>query len=191
VTPGRVLLSLALILALAVGLSAMAYTFLAGSTQGPSVGWGQLLQNISKGQVARIVQSGTTLTVTDAAGATYTVIGPGQPEVNSDYRLDFERAAADGGRTFDDSTYVIEPAPDNSWIGLVLTGILPLIVIGGFIYFMMRMARRQIASGASLGARSAAPTLADRLKQLDDAREAGLITASEYDAACAQILDRA
>lgn len=172
-----------------MAVSALMYTLLAGSTQSPSVGWGEFLQNVSHGQVAKIVQSGNTLTVTDTAGATYTVIAPGQPEINQDYRLDFERAAADGGRTFDDSTYTIEPAPDNSWIGLVLTGILPLIIIGGFIYFMMRTAQRQMRTGSAFNVRPSPPTLAERLKQLDDARNAGLITADEYQVKRQQILD--
>ena len=46
------------------------------------------------------------------------------------------RAASPGSRRS-----IPKPAPDNSWIGLVLTGLLPLIIIGGFIYFMMRQAQ--------------------------------------------------
>lgn len=176
-------------LVLVMGLSALIYTWLAATPQYPLTGWGTFLGNISHGQVAKIVQSGNTLTVTDNAGTVYTVIAPGQPEINEDYRLDFERAAADGGRTFDDSTYTIEPAPDNSWIGLVLTGILPLLIIGGFIYFMMRTAQRQMRTGSTFNVRPPAPTLAERLKQLDDARNAGLITGAEYDAKRAQILE--
>jgi ATP-dependent Zn protease len=176
--------------ALVAVLSALIYTLLAGSTTPSSIGWGEFLQNISDGTVSRIVQQGTTLTVTDPSGIAYTVAAPGNPNVNSDYLVDFQRAAANGGRTFDNTIYTIEPPNDSSWIGLVLTGILPLIIIGGFVYFMTRQARRQWAvSGGPNQFRAPPPTLADRLRQLDEAKAAGLITPDEYEAKRRQIVD--
>ena len=43
------------------------------------------------------------------------------------------------------------PAPDTSWLGLLLTGLLPLLVIGGFIFFMMRQAQGTNNQALSFG----------------------------------------
>ena len=40
---------------------------------------------------------------------------------------------------------------DTSWIGLLLTGLLPLLVIGGFIFFMMRQAQGTNNQALSFG----------------------------------------
>ena len=41
------------------------------------------------------------------------VTAPGAPGVNSDYLIDLQRAAADGGRTFDATQYSIQSTTDN------------------------------------------------------------------------------
>ena len=43
------------------------------------------------------------------------------------------------------------PTADTSWIGLLLTGLLPLLVIGGFIFFMMRQAQGTNNQALSFG----------------------------------------
>ena len=47
------------------------------------------------------------------------------------------------------------PTADTSWIGLLLTGLLPLLVIGGFIFFMMRQAQGTNNQALSASARAA------------------------------------
>jgi ATP-dependent Zn protease len=185
----RVTLAFLLILVLTPALVAASYTFLTSGSRTSTVGWGQFLQFISTGQVAHVVQEGSMLTVTDIAGNQYTVTAPGVRGVNADYLVDFQRAAADGGRTFDATTYAIQPVPDTSWIGLVLTGLLPLLVIGSFVFFMSQAARKQARAAAHFQSRPPALSLTDRLRQLDEARAAGLMTADEYDAKRAQIVD--
>jgi cell division protease FtsH len=140
-----------LMLVLVMGVGALLYTWLAGSTQEQTVGWGQFLTNVQKGEVAQVVQQDTTLTVTGRDGKKYTVVAPGVPGVNADYLKDIQAAAAAGGLTFDQNNYSVEKAPDNGWIGLVLTGLLPLLVIGGFIYFMMRQAQGTNNQALSFG----------------------------------------
>ncbi|HEX8024919.1 MAG TPA: ATP-dependent zinc metalloprotease FtsH [Candidatus Limnocylindrales bacterium] len=142
-----------LMLVLVMGVSALLYTWLAGSSQTPPVGWGTFLSNVQHGLVTKVVQQDTTLTVTDnkTPATTYTVIAPGVPGVNADYLKDIQAAAAQGNQTFDVSQYSVEKSPDNSWIGLVLTGLLPLLIIGGFIYFMMRQAQGTNNQALSFG----------------------------------------
>jgi len=141
-----------LMLVLVMGISALLYTWLAGSTPNKDVGWGQFLTYVSKGQVSKVVQQDNTLTVTDATTkATYTVVAPGVPGVNGDYLKDIQAAAAAGGLTFEQNNYSVDKAADNSWLGLVLTGLLPLIIIGGFIFFMMRQAQGTNNQAMSFG----------------------------------------
>jgi cell division protease FtsH len=142
-----------LMLVLVMGISALLYTWLAGNTPAQTVGWGDFLNNVKVGQVDKIVQQDTTLTVTskDNPPKVYTVTAPGVPGVNADYLKDIQAAAAAGGNTFDQTKFSVEKAADNSWIGLVLTGLLPLIIIGGFIYFMMRQAQGTNNQALSFG----------------------------------------
>jgi len=140
-----------LMLVLVMGISALLYTWLAGSAPNKDVGWGQFLTNVQQGDVAKVVQQDNTLTVTDSAGKTYTVNAPGVPGVNGDYLKDVQAAATAGGKTFTQANYSVEKAADNSWLGLVLTGLLPLIIIGGFIFFMMRQAQGTNNQAMSFG----------------------------------------
>jgi cell division protease FtsH len=140
-----------LMLVLVMGVSALLYTWFAGSSAPETVGWGQFLDRVSQGQVAKVVQKDVTLTVTGTDNKTYTVIAPGVPGVNGDYLKDIQAAAEAGGVTFDRGNYTVERAEDNSWIGLVLTGLLPLLIIGGFIYFMMRQAQGTNNQALSFG----------------------------------------
>jgi cell division protease FtsH len=140
-----------LMLVLVMGISALLYTWLAGSTPAATKGWGEFLTAVSKGEVVKVVQQDNTLTVTGPDNKTYTVTAPGVPGVNADYLKDIQTAAQEGGRTFDQSKYSVEKAPDNSWLGLVLTGLLPLLIIGAFIYFMMRQAQGTNNQAMSFG----------------------------------------
>jgi cell division protease FtsH len=141
-----------LMLVLVMGVSALLYTWFAGSSAPESVGWGDFLNRVSRGEVQQVVQKDVTLTVTPAGGGEqYTVIAPGVPGVNADYLKDIQAAADAGGVTFDRGQYIVERAEDNSWIGLVLTGLLPLLIIGGFIYFMMRQAQGTNNQAMSFG----------------------------------------
>ncbi len=140
-----------LMLVLVMGVSALLYTWFAGSSAPEPVGWGTFLDNVSQGQVDKVVQKDVTLTVTAKDGTIYTVVAPGVPGVNGDYLKDIQTAAAEGGVTFNQANYSVERAEDNSWIGLVLTGLLPLLIIGGFIYFMMRQAQGTNNQALSFG----------------------------------------
>ena len=122
-----------LMLVLVMGVSALLYTWLGSSGQTKELGWGDFLNKVSAGEVSKVVQQDTTLTVTLKAEPTtpYTVVAPGVSGVNADYLKDIQTAANAGGHPFDQTQYIVKQAPDNGWIGLVLTGLLPLLIIGG------------------------------------------------------------
>jgi cell division protease FtsH len=142
-----------LMLVLVMGVGALLYTWLAGSTPQSTVGYGNFLYNVQQADVKAVLQKGSTLEVTATEGfnpAKYTVTIPDLPTLTN-VQADMQAATERGGGTWDPRIYGAEPAPDNSWVGLVLTGLLPLVVIGGFIYFMMRQAQGTNNQALSFG----------------------------------------
>jgi cell division protease FtsH len=142
-------------LVLVMGVSALLYTWLGASQTVKSLpysGPSSFLEQVEQGKVGRVVQSGETLSVFDktlpatATDPTYTVT---VPNVLTQVSQDIAAAAAKGSQAA--PTFDPKPAPDNSWIGLVLTGLLPLLIIGGFIYFMMRQAQGTNNQALSFG----------------------------------------
>ncbi|HJW22783.1 MAG TPA: ATP-dependent metallopeptidase FtsH/Yme1/Tma family protein, partial [Candidatus Limnocylindrales bacterium] len=138
-----------LMLVLVMGVGALLYTWLAGSTPTTEVGYTQFLSNVQSNQVKSVTQTGDSLdVVSNVNSAKYTVI---VPTLLTDVPADMAKAAAAGGITLKPDVYTAVRAPDNSWVGLVLTGLLPLVVIGGFIYFMMRQAQGTNNQALSFG----------------------------------------
>jgi cell division protease FtsH len=144
-----------LMLVLVMGVSALLYTWLGSSTTVPPhpySGPGSFLADVQAGTVAKVVQQGEALSVftkaqdPNATDPAYTV---NVPNVLTQVSQDIAAAAAKGGNA--QPTFDPKVAPDNSWIGLVLTGLLPLIIIGGFIYFMMRQAQGTNNQALSFG----------------------------------------
>jgi cell division protease FtsH len=142
-----------LMLVLVMGVSALLYTWL-GSSEVPATkaysGPGSFLAQVQAGQIEKVIQEGERLSVfekgKDATKPTYTVT---IPNLLTQVSQDIATAAEAGGVA--QPIYDPKPAPDNSWIGLVLTGLLPLIIIGGFIYFMMRQAQGTNNQAMSFG----------------------------------------
>jgi cell division protease FtsH len=137
-----------LMLVLAIGISALLYTWLNSSSPNQAVGYGEFLNNVKAGAVTKVTQKQDTLTVQPTSGTSYTVV---VPTVLTNVLDDMQKAAAQSGKPFDPKIYTAEQAPDNSWVGLLLTGLLPLLVIGGFIYFMMRQAQGTNNQAMSFG----------------------------------------
>jgi cell division protease FtsH len=138
-----------LMFVLAVGVAALLYTFLNSSTAASPEGYGDFLNDVKAGQVKTVVQRSDTLTVTlKEKDKTYTVV---VPSVLTQVLTDMRQAAEDGGQPWDATIYGAEKAPDNSWISLLLTAVVPLLIIGGFIYFMMRQAQGTNNQALSFG----------------------------------------
>ena len=128
----------ALMLVLALGVAALLYTWLNSSTTADSQGYGTFLSQVADGQVTKVTQRADTLTVVKTDGSTYTVT---VPSVLTQVVTDMRQATTDAGKTFDPSIYCAEAAPDNGWLLTAVSVVLPLVVIGAFIYFMMRQAQ--------------------------------------------------
>jgi cell division protease FtsH len=135
-------------LVLVVGTAALLFTWMQGSTPTSTVGYSQFLTDVGDGKVDTVTQQGDTLTVKPKTAPTYTVT---VPNILTQVYPDMVAAAKAGGHDLSATIYKAEPAPDTSWLGLVLTAVLPLVVIGGFIFFMMRQAQGTNNQALSFG----------------------------------------
>ncbi len=135
-------------LVLVVGTAALLFTWIQGTTPPAPIGYSQFLADVRNGKVNKVVQQGETLTVTIAGQAPYTVT---VPNILTQVYPDMQAEARAGGQSLTPDVYAAQPAPDTSWLGLLLTGLLPLLVIGGFIFFMMRQAQGTNNQAMSFG----------------------------------------
>ena len=134
-------------LVLVAGTVALLYTWVQSSTPVTSVGYSQFYDDVKAGTVTKVVQDGETLEVTKGS-ETYTVVVPNN--ITGDVYSDMQKAAAEGNQAHV-PPYEKQATADTSWIGLLLSGLLPLLVIGGFIFFMMRQAQGTNNQAMSFG----------------------------------------
>ena len=136
-------------LVLVVGTAALLFTWIQSTTPTNAVGYSAFLNDVAAGNVTNVVQQGDTLTVkSKGTPPTYTVT---VPNVLTQVFPDMVAAAKTTSKDLPPDVYKAEPAPDTSWLGLLLTGLLPLLVIGGFIFFMMRQAQGTNNQALSFG----------------------------------------
>ena len=137
-------------LVLVVGTAALLFTWITASSTPVTTGYSKFLGDVAAGQVKEVTQQGTTLTVKKAGSTTetYTVT---VPTILTDVYGDMREAATATGKTLDPDIFKATPAPDTSWLGLLLTAVLPLLIIGGFIFFMMRQAQGTNNQALSFG----------------------------------------
>ena len=138
-------------LILVIGTVALLYTWLIQSPADTSKSYSYFLSQVSAGQVAKVVQAGTTLTVTttDTPPQTYTT------QVASAFTNVFDdmtKAAVAGGQDIGRIDYKAEQeAQTGQWLGLIISALLPVLLIGGFIFFMMRQAQGTNNQAMSFG----------------------------------------
>jgi cell division protease FtsH len=136
-------------LVLVVGTAALLFTWITTSSTPTSVGYSAFLQDVKEGEVTKVTQQGTTLTVeSNGDNKNYTVI---VPTVLTDVYGDMQEAAKDSPKPLPTGVFTANQAPDTSWLGLLLTAVLPLLIIGGFIFFMMRQAQGTNNQALSFG----------------------------------------
>ncbi len=136
-------------LVLVVGTVALLYTWVSSSTPQTTTGYSAFYADVKAGNVAKVVQDGETLSVTTTGDKVYTVVVPNS--VTGDVFSDMQKAAAEGNTKLAADVYQKKVTADTGWIGLLLTGLLPLLVIGGFIFFMMRQAQGTNNQAMSFG----------------------------------------
>ncbi len=134
-------------LVLVVGTAALLFTWINTSSQPATTGYSEFLNSVAKGEVTEVTQQGTALTVKEGA-TSYTVV---VPTVLTQVYPDMVAAASRGGQDLSRIAFKAEAAPDTSWLGLLLTAVLPLLIIGGFIFFMMRQAQGTNNQAMSFG----------------------------------------
>jgi cell division protease FtsH len=137
-------------LVLVVGTAALLFTWITTTGQPTNTGYSAFLAEVSEGKIAKVTQQGTTLTVErdGEPKTTYTVI---VPTVLTQVFPDMLAAAESKNLTLPADIFQATPAPDTSWLGLLLTAVLPLLIIGGFIFFMMRQAQGTNNQALSFG----------------------------------------
>jgi cell division protease FtsH len=137
-------------LVLVVGTAALLFTWITTTSQPSNTGYSKFLDEVSQGKIEKVTQQGTTLTVerVGADKSTYNVI---VPTVLTQVYNDMQAAAEKGGKPLAPDVFSAQPAPDTSWLGLLLTAVLPLLIIGGFIFFMMRQAQGTNNQALSFG----------------------------------------
>jgi cell division protease FtsH len=134
-------------LALVVVALAVAITLVGQSSPAKDRAYSDFLADVRANRVESITQEGSKLTVKERGGpGQYVVIVPG---LLAQAYADVEAAAKDGGVTT--PVFKATQAPDTSWLGIIITGLLPILIIGGFIFFMMRQAQGTNNQALSFG----------------------------------------
>ncbi|HUQ78825.1 MAG TPA: ATP-dependent zinc metalloprotease FtsH [Patescibacteria group bacterium] len=135
-------------LALVVVALAVVFTVVNSSSPAKNTPYSEFLDNVQAGKVKSVVQEASTLSVTPNPNApTYTVVIPG---LLANQVLDDMTKRAEAGKT-PLPTLEAKAAPDNGWISILITGLLPILIIGGFIFFMMRQAQGTNNQAMSFG----------------------------------------
>ncbi|MBA2719731.1 MAG: ATP-dependent zinc metalloprotease FtsH [Chloroflexi bacterium] len=135
-------------LALVVVALAVVFTVVNQSTPNTAKPYSEFLDLVQAGKVASVTQEGSTLTVSpNPTGSKYPVVIPG---LLANQVLDDMAKRAEAGKV---PLPVLEAkaAPDNGWISILITGLLPILIIGGFIFFMMRQAQGTNNQAMSFG----------------------------------------
>jgi ATP-dependent Zn protease len=162
------------VVALVIGVAALMYTWIS-ATSPAAVPYSQFLGNVEAGQVSHVTQVGTTLEVSGPHGDYQVTL----PTILTDVYADIEHAAREGGAAV--PLFTAQPAPDTSWIGLLLAAVLPVALLLGVIMLVLVVMRPARAAGAR--------SLTNRLRELDDAYRAGLISEDERARQRTRILD--
>jgi len=153
-----------LTLVLVVGTAALLYTFLfqkspemeiaysgtAIGNAGPS-----LEQRVAAGQVVSVSQQGDVLNVT-LNTITPPATKPDQvkarvPSALTQVSVDIAAWCKSSADCTNSPSLTAEPAGDGAWLGLLLSGLLPVVLIGVFLYFMFRQAQGTNNQAMSFG----------------------------------------
>jgi cell division protease FtsH len=132
-------------LALVVVALAVVFTLVSQTSPATQRLYSEFLADVSAGRVDKVIQEGSTLTV-EGDAPTYTVVVPGL--LADQVKDDMQQAVGEDNPI---PAFGAKPAPDNAWLGIIVTGLLPILIIGGFIFFMMRQAQGTNNQALSFG----------------------------------------
>ena len=136
-----------MLVVLAVFGLAVLWTFMSPTGNGETYTYSQMLDDVAAGDVTSITQEGTTLTV--KVGGEEKTATVASPDIN--YRAEVCQVAGDPvGCAGIDYDYV-QPSAAGGILTLLITALLPVLLIGGFIFFMMRQAQGTNNQAMSFG----------------------------------------
>ena len=144
----------------------------------PAAGYSTFLADVQAGKVTSVVQSGSVLEVAAKSG-TYEVV---VPDVLTDVFGDVRRAASRTGAAT--PSFTLQSAPDTSWVGVMLSALLPLalvLALGVLVLLVVVRSSRRLAPGG----------LIERLREVEEAHRIGLISDEERDRRRTRIIDDA
>jgi len=131
---------------------ALLWTYLVDSNQPPAYTYSQMLKDAKAGKVDSVVQDDTKLSVVlngDKQNPKAVVV----PSIG-DIRVQQDVCTAAGSPDLANCPIqysAIEPSAAGQWVGLLITALLPVLLIGGFIFFMMRQAQGTNNQAMSFG----------------------------------------
>ncbi|CAN5641423.1 ATP-dependent zinc metalloprotease FtsH [soil metagenome] len=146
-------------LVLVVGTAALLYTFIFRTDERPPIAYsgdGSFLEMVAQGQVAKVTQRGdlleVSLTTNDPQTQKPTVLNTQVPsEFVTDVRADMTAVCVAPQCPTVPAVFV-GPRPDSgSWLTLGLTMLLPLLLIGALVFFMLRSAQGTNNQAMSFG----------------------------------------
>jgi cell division protease FtsH len=135
---------------LAVFGVALLWTYLVPGNQAEPYTYSQLLQDAGAGKISEVIQDGTRLTVTKTGEAAKLAVVVPSSFINVNAEVCAAAGSPDLGNCPIDYSAVEESAA-GQWLGILITAFLPVLLIGGFIFFMMRQAQGTNNQAMSFG----------------------------------------
>jgi len=132
---------------LAVFGLAVLWTFMSDNGGGETYTYSQLLEDAAAGKVESVTQEGTTLSVKLQGETQERTATVASPDIN--YRAEVCQAA--GPECGEVVFNYEEPSAAGGILTLLITALLPVLLIGGFIFFMMRQAQGTNNQAMSFG----------------------------------------
>ncbi|MGH2357353.1 MAG: hypothetical protein ACRDGJ_04995 [Candidatus Limnocylindria bacterium] len=103
--------------------------------------YSELLNDAAAGKVEAIIQEGISLTVLLGGASESRTVAIASESINV-----YAEVCAAAGAQLGECPISYEaraPSAAGQWVGLLVTALLPVLLIGAFILFMMRQAQRQ------------------------------------------------
>jgi cell division protease FtsH len=132
---------------LAVFGLALLWTYMGDSSAAPPYSYGQLIADAHGGNVSEITQDGNKLIATVSGDQKTAIVPSDLTNVYQD--LGCTTGTQEG---FTCANFnATEPSAAGQWIGLLISALLPVLLIGAFIFFMMRQAQGTNNQAMSFG----------------------------------------
>jgi cell division protease FtsH len=145
----RIVRNSVVLVVLAVFGLAVLWTFIGNDDSSADYNYGQLIEDARSGKIESISQEDTRLTATLPNGEEKTAVIPSQlTNIVADLGCD---AGGDAGQFNCANLGATEPSAAGGILTLIITALLPVLLIGGFIFFMMRQAQGTNNQAMSFG----------------------------------------